>query len=112
MQAPDRQSRQHDGAPFAQHDLRPQTLDLSRGYVTPFLDWAGRLTLGQASKQEEARLSQGYPRGPGPLEKPGRGRGLDSMDCFEAPRMGLNLIFIKVSAAPTGALGPWKVEEP
>ena len=31
---------------------------------------------------------------------------------FEAPRMGLNLIFIKVSAAPTGALGPWKVEEP
>ena len=36
----------------------------------------------------------------------------DTMDCFEAPRMGLNLIFIKVSAAPTGALGPWKVEEP
>ena len=35
-----------------------------------------------------------------------------TMDCFEAPRMGLNLIFIKVSAAPTGALGPWKVEEP
>ena len=35
-----------------------------------------------------------------------------AMDCFEAPRMGLNLIFIKVSAAPTGALGPWKVEEP
>jgi hypothetical protein len=34
------------------------------------------------------------------------------IDCFEAPRMGLNLIFIKVSAAPTGALGPWKVEEP
>ena len=38
--------------------------------------------------------------------------GLGTMDCFEAPRMGLNLIFIKVSAAPTGALGPWKVEEP
>ena len=37
---------------------------------------------------------------------------LSTMDCFEAPRMGLNLIFIKVSAAPTGALGPWKVEEP
>ena len=36
-------------------------LDLRRVYVTPFLDWAGRLTLGQASKQEEARLSQGYP---------------------------------------------------
>ena len=35
-----------------------------------------------------------------------------TMDCFEAPRMDLNLIFIKVSAAPTGALGPWKVEEP
>ena len=32
--------------------------------------------------------------------------------CFGAPRMGLNLFFIKVSAAPTGALGPWKVEEP
>ena len=31
-----------------------------------------------------------------------------TMDCFEAPRMGLNLIFIKVSAAPTGALGPWR----
>ena len=38
--------------------------------------------------------------------------GPGTMDCFEAPRMGLNLIFIKVSAAPTGALGPWKVEEP
>lgn len=37
---------------------------------------------------------------------------VSTMDCFEAPRMGLNLIFIKVSAAPTGALGPWKVEEP
>ena len=37
---------------------------------------------------------------------------ISTMDCFEAPRMGLNLIFIKVSAAPTGALGPWKVEEP
>ena len=44
---------------------------------------------------------------------PGGGLGgCDTMDCFEAPRMGLNLIFIKVSAAPTGALGPWKVEEP
>ena len=39
-------------------------------------------------------------------------RSAPTMDCFEAPRMGLNLIFIKVSAAPTGALGPWKVEEP
>ena len=38
--------------------------------------------------------------------------GTSTMDCFEAPRMGLNLFFIKVSAAPTGALGPWKVEEP
>jgi|NorSeaMetagenome_1021524.scaffolds.fasta_scaffold401660_1 hypothetical protein len=37
-------------------------LDLRRVYVTPLLHWAGRLTLGQASKQEEARLSQGYPR--------------------------------------------------
>jgi len=37
-------------------------LDLRRVYVTLFLDWAGRLTLGQASKQEEARRSQGYPK--------------------------------------------------
>ena len=40
-----------------------------------------------------------------------------TMDCFEAPRMGLNLFFIKVSAAPDWgplvfSLGPWKVEEP
>ena len=41
-----------------------------------------------------------------------KGQAETTMDCFEAPRMGLNLIFIKVSAAPTGALGPWKVEEP
>ena len=32
---------------------------LSRVYVTPFLEWAGRLPLGQASKREEARLSVG-----------------------------------------------------
>ena len=44
---------------------------------------------------------------------PHRGLGhINTMDCFEAPRMDLNLIFIKVSAAPTGALGPLKVEEP
>ena len=48
----------------------------------------------------------GHPRLRGP------GTRVNTMDCFEAPRMGLNLIFIKVSAAPTGALGPWKVEEP
>ena len=40
--------------------FRSETLDLSRGYVTPFLDWPGRLTLGKASRQEEARLSQDY----------------------------------------------------
>ena len=34
------------------------TLDLRRVYVTPFLEWAGRLPLGQASKREEARLSE------------------------------------------------------
>ena len=29
-------------------ELVDLTLDLRRGYVTPFLDWAGRLTLGPA----------------------------------------------------------------
>ena len=53
-----------------------------------------------------------WPDGANRLGSAGDKRALATMDCFEAPRMGLNLIFIKVSAAPTGALGPWKVEEP
>ena len=53
-------------------------------------------------------------RGGGAGGGAGETGGGGTKDCFkvDAPRMGLNLIFIKVSAAPTGALGPWKVEEP
>ena len=45
------------------------SLDLRRVYITPFLEWAGRLTLGQASKREDEARAQ--PRlsanaGPGP----------------------------------------------
>ena len=41
-------------------DLTPAALgalDLSRVYVTPFLDWAGRLTLGQASRKRRLAVS-------------------------------------------------------
>jgi len=40
--------------------------DLRRVYVTPFLEWAGGLPLAQASKREEARLSEGLSAKAGP----------------------------------------------
>ena len=48
--------------------LKSWTLDLRRVYEAPFPERAGRLPLGQASKQEEAVLSvTGYPQNGGPL---------------------------------------------
>ena len=48
--------------------LYPDLLDLKRGYEAPFLERAGRLPLGQASKREEAGLSvTSYPQNGAPL---------------------------------------------